>query len=96
MSGKKAFTIRIPEELHRKVVQLAKEMGLSKSKVVEMVLAERFSRSEAYPALLPSPALLKELAVRVLKLEKRVADLESAVRSLAMDVAKLKLRLGDK
>lgn len=93
--GKKAFTVRISEELHRKVAQLAREMGLSKSKVIEMVLKERFSQPEAYPVQAPSPALIKELATRVLKLEKRVADLESAVRSLAMDVAKLKMRLGE-
>ena len=93
--GKKAFTVRIPEELHRKVELLAKQMGLSKSKFVEQILRERFSRAEAYPVQAPSPALIKELATRVLKLEKRVADLEGAVRGLAMDVAKLKMRLGE-
>ena len=75
---KVAFTVRIDKELHDKLVQRASELGVSKTKLVEKIIAEYFSYELKEDPLLPLQKLREELEVvkdRLSRLEQQVKEL---------------------
>jgi len=73
---KVSFTVRIEKELYDKLVQKANELGISRTKLVEKIIADYFNYKLKEDPLLPLQVLQK----KVEELEKRIAELEKRIK----------------
>jgi len=84
--GKKAFTVRIDESIDRELEKRARELGISKTKLVEMILAEYIGKEEAETPL----KLIELLRTKVMQLENRVTRLEEAFKGMYIELVKMR------
>jgi len=79
---KVSFTVRIDKELYDMLVKRANELGISKTKLVERIIADYFNYRLSEDPLLP----LEKLSEKVRELEERVDRLEQQLRGSPITV----------
>jgi len=72
---KVSFTVRIEKELHDLLVKKANELGITKTKLVEKIIADYLNYELKEDPLLP----LQVLQEKVERLEKRLNELEKKI-----------------
>ena len=89
---KVAFTVRIDSELNSLLEEKAKELGISKTSLVERIISEYFGNKVHEEVPIP-PALehrIRELEVSVDMVRRRISDIESRLSSVLRDIEEMK------
>ena len=89
---KVAFTVRIDSELNSLLEERAKELGISKTSLVERIISEYFGDKTHEEA--PTPPVLEqrlhELEVRLDVVSRRISEIENKLTSVLKDIEKMK------
>lgn len=89
---KVAFTVRIDSELNSLLEERAKELGVSKTTLVERIISEYFG-SKVHEEVPIPPALeqrIRELEVSVDMIRRRISEIESKLSSTLRDIEEMK------
>jgi len=89
---KVAFTVRIDSELNSLLEERAKELGISKTSLVERIISEHFG-NKVYEEVPIPPTLeqhIRELEVSVDMIRHKISEIESKLSSALRDIEEMK------